>query len=86
LILFRPLPEEYLRYAREDTHYLLYIYDCLRNQLIDIKNKNSEILRLVYTKSKIICQKVKKTSVADYCIPINKSNVTYFVKCQVELT
>ena len=26
----RPLPEEMLKYAREDTHYLLYIYDCLR--------------------------------------------------------
>ena len=26
----RPLPEEMLQYAREDTHYLLYIYDRLR--------------------------------------------------------
>ena len=29
----RPLPDEMLKYAREDTHYLLYIYDCLRKQL-----------------------------------------------------
>jgi exosome complex exonuclease RRP6 len=25
----RPLPAEMLKYARQDTHYLLYIYDCL---------------------------------------------------------
>lgn len=52
---FRPLPEEYLRYAREDTHYLLYIYDLLRNKLSE---KNVQLLKIVYEKSKIICQKV----------------------------
>ncbi|KAL0578562.1 exosome nuclease subunit [Marasmius crinis-equi] len=31
----RPLPEEMLDYARSDTHFLLYIYDNLRNALID---------------------------------------------------
>ena len=30
----RPLSEEMLRYAREDTHYLLYIYDRLRAELL----------------------------------------------------
>eukprot|EP00624_Nannochloropsis_granulata_P005250 evm.model.NODE_37039_length_7374_cov_22.076756.4 len=29
----RPLPEIMQRYAREDTHYLLYIFDCLRREL-----------------------------------------------------
>ncbi|CCM05603.1 uncharacterized protein FIBRA_07831 [Fibroporia radiculosa] len=31
----RPLPEEMLAYARSDTHFLLFIYDNLRNALID---------------------------------------------------
>ncbi|KZT28826.1 hypothetical protein NEOLEDRAFT_1057691 [Neolentinus lepideus HHB14362 ss-1] len=31
----RPLPQEMLEYARSDTHYLLYIYDNLRNALLD---------------------------------------------------
>ncbi|UJR25986.1 hypothetical protein I4U23_007334 [Adineta vaga] len=53
----RPLPEEYLRYAREDTHYLLYIYDLLRNRLLE---KSSQLLKSVYEKSKIICQKLYK--------------------------
>lgn len=31
----RPLPEEMLSYARSDTHFLLYVYDCLRNELLN---------------------------------------------------
>ena len=31
----RPLPDDMLRYARSDTHFLLYIYDSLRNALLD---------------------------------------------------
>ncbi|TFK38973.1 ribonuclease H-like domain-containing protein, partial [Crucibulum laeve] len=31
----RPLPEEMLQYARSDTHFLLFIYDNLRNALLD---------------------------------------------------
>ncbi|TFK48707.1 hypothetical protein OE88DRAFT_1663795 [Heliocybe sulcata] len=31
----RPLPAEMLDYARSDTHYLLFIYDNLRNALLD---------------------------------------------------
>uniref|UniRef100_A0A0D2XUU8 HRDC domain-containing protein n=1 Tax=Fusarium oxysporum (strain Fo5176) TaxID=660025 RepID=A0A0D2XUU8_FUSOF len=32
--LIRPLPEEMMYYARSDTHYLLYIYDRVRNELV----------------------------------------------------
>ncbi|CAF1590533.1 unnamed protein product [Adineta ricciae] len=53
----RPLPEEYCRYAREDTHYLLYIYDLLRNRLLE---KSTQLLKSVYEKSKIVCQKLYK--------------------------
>ena len=34
----RPLPQHLLDYARSDTHYLLYIYDCMRNELIEKSN------------------------------------------------
>ncbi|TVY60874.1 Exosome complex exonuclease RRP6, partial [Lachnellula suecica] len=34
----RPLPEEMFFYARADTHFLLYIYDNMRNELIDKTN------------------------------------------------
>lgn len=31
----RPIPEEMFYYARSDTHYLLYVYDLLRNELLN---------------------------------------------------
>ncbi|KXL43744.1 MAG: hypothetical protein FE78DRAFT_81504 [Acidomyces sp. 'richmondensis'] len=34
----RPLPQELVDYARSDTHYLLYIYDHMRNELISKSN------------------------------------------------
>jgi len=51
----RELPEEMIHYAREDTHYLLFIYDVLRNQLIEQGNEMKNLLRSVYTKSNDIC-------------------------------
>ncbi|KAF8713286.1 hypothetical protein RHS03_00958, partial [Rhizoctonia solani] len=36
----RPLPEEMLHYARADTHYLLHIYDNLRNALLEHSASN----------------------------------------------
>ena len=44
----RPLPKEMLYYARSDTHFLLYIYDCVRNELIaasDPKSPEGDLLR-----------------------------------------
>lgn len=32
----RPLSDEQILYARQDTHYLLYIYDVMKNALLDI--------------------------------------------------
>lgn len=31
----RPLPAEMLKYARSDTHFLLFVYDLLRNELLN---------------------------------------------------
>lgn len=36
----RPLPKELFDYARSDTHFLLYIYDNMRNELIDRSDFN----------------------------------------------
>lgn len=51
----RPLPPELLKYAREDTHYLLYVYDCVRNQLLDRGNELSNLIVAVYSKSTHLC-------------------------------
>lgn len=36
----RPIPEEMMYYARSDTHYLLYIYDRVRNDLIEASDRS----------------------------------------------
>ena len=51
----RPLPEEMFNYARSDTHYLLYIYDNLRNELIDkssLSGTGENLVETVMRKSK----------------------------------
>ncbi|TGJ81347.1 hypothetical protein E0Z10_g7418 [Xylaria hypoxylon] len=51
----RPLPEEMFYYARSDTHYLLYIYDNLRNELLSSSQSNTpsyDLMRHVLDKSK----------------------------------
>lgn len=53
----RPLPEKLVKYAREDTHYLLYIKDVLKNALIDVSNGQINILKAVYDRSTEICKK-----------------------------
>uniref|UniRef100_A0A5B7BSC4 Putative exosome component 10 n=1 Tax=Davidia involucrata TaxID=16924 RepID=A0A5B7BSC4_DAVIN len=54
----RPLPDEMLRYAREDTHYLLHMYDLIRIRLLStsIESENSDALLVeVYKRSFDTC-------------------------------
>jgi hypothetical protein len=37
----RPIPAEMLLYARQDTHYLLYVYDRMRNELVEQSRRSS---------------------------------------------
>lgn len=48
----RPLPEVMLHYARTDTHYLLYLYDRLKNELIVRGNSNLNLLHSVLLRSR----------------------------------
>lgn len=67
----RPLSDPMIKYAREDTHYLLYIYDNIRSDLIKFQQKEqlkqvdlqSDVtthMSLVLEKSKTICKKTYK--------------------------
>mmetsp|Transcript_13437 Transcript_13437/g.16923 ORF Transcript_13437/g.16923 Transcript_13437/m.16923 type:complete len:801 (-) Transcript_13437:80-2482(-) len=49
----RPLPEDMLEYARSDTHYLLYIYDRMHNELLQ---KGQNILLASLNNSRAICK------------------------------
>lgn len=64
----RPLPQELLDYARSDTHYLLYIFDCMRNELIE----RSDFSAPDHEKDKIwdVLQKSSETALKRYEHPI----------------
>ncbi|EXJ84969.1 hypothetical protein A1O3_05644 [Capronia epimyces CBS 606.96] len=48
----RPLPKELVDYARSDTHFLLNIYDNLRNMLVEGSTPNSNLTDYVLSQSK----------------------------------
>lgn len=48
----RPLPSGMFDYARSDTHYLLYIYDKLRNDLIEASTNEENLIDYVKERSK----------------------------------
>ncbi|CAD0085737.1 unnamed protein product [Aureobasidium mustum] len=53
----RPLPQEMFEYARSDTHFLLYIYDNMRNELIEksdfsVSNHEQDKIHDVLTRSR----------------------------------
>ncbi|XP_026425401.1 protein RRP6-like 2 [Papaver somniferum] len=57
----RPLPDEMVRYAREDTHYLLHIFDIMKGMLLSAStsSENGEDLLLeVYNRSCAICMQL----------------------------
>ncbi|KAF0929737.1 hypothetical protein E2562_024429 [Oryza meyeriana var. granulata] len=51
----RPLPDEMIKYAREDTHYLLYIYDLMRLRLMKESSGENDLLLEVYKRSNEVC-------------------------------
>ncbi|XP_048746314.1 exosome component 10-like isoform X2 [Ostrea edulis] len=59
----RPLPAELIKYAREDTHYLLYIYHRIKQELIARGNDQKNLLMSVLQRSNDICAKVYKKPV-----------------------
>ena len=61
----RPLPPEMERYAREDTHYLLYIYDRMRNELLRRSTSNGNLLRATLNWSTEVCLKTYNKPVFD---------------------
>ncbi|KAK0260402.1 hypothetical protein B0A54_01853 [Friedmanniomyces endolithicus] len=64
----RPLPQELFDYARSDTHYLLYIFDEMRNELI----QRSDLTRPNHEGDKLwdVLQKSSETALRRYEHPI----------------
>ncbi|XP_022090438.1 exosome component 10-like [Acanthaster planci] len=51
----RPLPQEMISYSRADTHYLLYIYHRMKNELIERGNKANNLLKQTLEQSRQVC-------------------------------
>lgn len=54
----RPLPDVLVNYAREDTHYLLYIYDQMKNELLEKGNAQKNLLISTLNRSRDVCLRV----------------------------
>jgi len=76
----RPVPEEMIKYAREDTHYLLYIYDCMRNELLSRGNNEKNILISVLNRSRELCLKkydIERLTETTHLTLYNKYNLVF---------
>ena len=67
--LHRPLPKEMFDYARSDTHFLLYIYDNMRNELIAKSNAHPAERNL----TDIVLDESKKVALQRYERPFYDS-------------
>ena len=78
----RPLPQNFLEYARKDTHYLLYIFDRMRNELI---GKGLNLLKSVYDKSNWLCKQkyIKPTVDEDIIMNIYRRSKHVFDQRQI---
>jgi len=66
----RPLPKEFFDYARSDTHFLLYIYDNMRNELVQksdfsVPNNEKDKVHDVLVKSKEVALQTYRHPIYD---------------------
>ena len=66
---FRPLPDELVQYARSDTHYLIYIYERMRNDLLQKANGKNNLLLSVIDRSREVALRVR------YSIPCTSNSL-----------
>jgi exosome complex exonuclease RRP6 len=55
---FRPLSTEAIFYARSDTHYLLYVYDMIKKDLMAMSTNQCNYIELVFQRSADVCKTV----------------------------
>ncbi|XP_030078125.1 exosome complex component 10 [Microcaecilia unicolor] len=76
----RPLPEEMVAYARSDTHFLLYIYDKMRVALLEEGKGQTNLLQMVWQKSRDICLKkyIKPIFTEDSYLELSRKHKKHF--------
>lgn len=75
----RPLDPAAQAYARSDTHYLLYIYDKIRNDLIDKDGGNTRLVESIFNRAADLCKKVSCSFLYKvYMVIDQRSQIAYF--------
>lgn len=62
----RPVPDAMMQYARSDTHFLLFIYDKLRNALLERSNGGQDLIRDVLLRSAGTATKLHESKGYDF--------------------
>lgn len=70
----RPLPQELVDYARSDTHFLIYIYECLRIELLDANPAVAESTGATATDD--LLARSKDTALQRYEYPTHTDDIT----------
>eukprot|EP01116_Phalansterium_solitarium_P020725 TRINITY_DN619_c0_g1_i1.p1 TRINITY_DN619_c0_g1~~TRINITY_DN619_c0_g1_i1.p1 ORF type:complete len:857 (-),score=388.24 TRINITY_DN619_c0_g1_i1:349-2919(-) len=79
----RPLPPEMLKYAREDTHYLLYVWDRMRQDLIAASSPSSadrDLMGQAVARSRQVALKLyekERLTPHSHLLLYNKSNLSF---------
>ncbi|CAK92654.1 unnamed protein product (macronuclear) [Paramecium tetraurelia] len=66
----RPLPDEMIKYAQIDTHYLLYIYDRMRQDLKKLNKPNDNISNIPNYYLEAVLKRSKETALKIYKKPL----------------
>eukprot|EP01006_Ploeotia_vitrea_P039814 TRINITY_DN66381_c6_g2_i1.p1 TRINITY_DN66381_c6_g2~~TRINITY_DN66381_c6_g2_i1.p1 ORF type:complete len:985 (-),score=486.26 TRINITY_DN66381_c6_g2_i1:81-3035(-) len=61
----RPLSREMLHYAQQDTHYLLYIYDRMRNELLNMRNGQRDLKEVLRRSRQVSLKTFEPSIVSD---------------------
>eukprot|EP01095_Lingulamoeba_sp_RSL-Kostka_P016409 TRINITY_DN802_c2_g1_i1.p1 TRINITY_DN802_c2_g1~~TRINITY_DN802_c2_g1_i1.p1 ORF type:complete len:1015 (+),score=364.65 TRINITY_DN802_c2_g1_i1:90-3134(+) len=84
----RELPDVMKHYARIDTHYLLYIYDRLHNELISKGNSNNNLLLATLNRSRELSKKTYTKKPFDknsYFVLYNRNPNYHFNSAQLRV-
>eukprot|EP01117_Protostelium_nocturnum_P017732 TRINITY_DN7271_c0_g1_i1.p1 TRINITY_DN7271_c0_g1~~TRINITY_DN7271_c0_g1_i1.p1 ORF type:complete len:832 (-),score=300.13 TRINITY_DN7271_c0_g1_i1:114-2579(-) len=75
----RPIPDVMIKYAREDTHFLLYIYDRMRNELLERPAGQNLLLLVLERGRELSLKKYEKEMLQEtsHLVLYNKYNLVF---------
>lgn len=71
---FRPLPDTWIYYARQDTHFLVYIGKMMKNELLQKGAGNTNLVEAVFNQSREVCLKRYEKPILTEASPLDLYN------------